>query len=366
MKLMLNPLRHVLVPNRGHYAHFADRQCMKRGHPLRRFRLPSGWSAPALPVDWSKGNTLSFPIDGNDTLGDCGEAMAAHADNTFTGNTGTESVFDVTALEAQYEQVSGGDNGLSEDDVVNAIWKKGIAGNTQAIIYDALDVDPTDTQLVQAAIHLFGGLCFAFDVPDAWINSFKTGVVWDVPATADQNNGHFVWWNGVDARGYYKVQTWGTWCWLTPAGVGVCDPSAFVVFSPRWFNAQGIAPNGMSYDQLANLWVSGGGKALPPSPFGPSPAPTPTPSPAPTPQPAPTPPPAPSPNPTPVPSPSPTPSPPPPPAPQPPEPDVAIWLDGLKIHIGPKLKVSVNQPAAQVTVHPLVSQVDISKRWTLV
>jgi hypothetical protein len=64
---------------------------------------------------------------------------------------------------------------------------------------------------------------------------------------------------------------------LTPAGLKVCDPSGFVVFSLRWFNAAGYAPNGLHYDQLAAMWTAAGGKALPASPF---PAPTPAPVPS--------------------------------------------------------------------------------------
>lgn len=299
-------LKRIPLPKRGHMAHFHDRKAMKAGHPSRSFRLPAGKALPpvTLPVDWTKGNALSFPMDDNDTLGDCMYAAACHGDNTFTGNVGTESVFDPKTISSAYLALSGGDNGLDEGQIVGE-WEKGLCGNAQASILDALDIDPTNPQLMAVAIQCFGGVQFMLDVPDAWINNFDTGVIWDAPATADQNNGHGVWLNAVDTNGDYKVQTWGTYCWLTPKGVPVCDPSAFVVFSLRWFSAQGIAPNGMTYDQLAALWVQCGGKQLPPSPFANPPIPTPTPTPSPVP---PSPPPAPTPpSPPPVP-PTPTPA----------------------------------------------------------
>lgn len=278
--------KRVFLPKRGHFAHFHDRQKMKAGHPSRSFKAPAGGlPTPTLPIDWTKGNTLSFPMDGNDTYGDCMEAAAAHADNTFTGNAGTESQLAESALVQQYLAASGGDNGLDEQTLLNSCWKPGLGGVAAATYLDALDIDPTNAQLMQAAVNLFGGSLFMLDVPDAWVQNFDTGAVWDAPATADQNNGHGVWWNGVDENGNYNVITWGSHCWITPAGVKVCDPSAFIVFSLRWFNSQGIAPNGMSYAQLAALWVQCGGNALPPNPF-PAPAPTP-PAPTPTPQPTP-------------------------------------------------------------------------------
>ena len=281
-------LRRRFLPLRGHFAHFHDRHAMRRGHPERSFQL--ALPIPTLPIDWTKSGTLLFPMNGNGRLGDCMEAMAAHADNAMTGNAGSESSFDEKALESQYLRASGGDNGLDEGTLLSQCWQPGLAGVKEATYYDALDVDPTDVKLMQAAMALFGNVCFMLDVPAAWIRNFDTGCLWDAPARADQNNGHGVFLSGVDAQGRYRVQTWGTYCWLTQAGVGVCDASAFVVFSPRWFNAQGIAPNGLTYDQLAQYWVEAGGKPLPPSPFvNTPPAPVPTPPAPPPPVPTPTP-----------------------------------------------------------------------------
>lgn len=262
---------------------------MRRGHPEPGRLGVFGPVAPPvkLPIDWTKSNALSFPYDGNDRYGDCMYAAACHGDNTFTGNIGTESVFDEAVLIKDYLALSGGDNGLDEGMIIGE-WKKGIASNTQARIFDCVDIDPTNAPLMQAAIYLFGGVQFTLAVPDHWIDTFSTGCVWDAPAVADQANGHGIMFNGVDAAGRYKLQTWGTWAWITQAGVDVCDPSAFAVATMRWFNSQGYAPNGLHYTELAPLWVQIGGTPWPTSPFpAPSPAPAP---PVPVPVPPPTPP----------------------------------------------------------------------------
>src|SRR5438067_1009800 len=102
---------------------------------------PAGWPAPPLPIDYAK--ALSFPMYGNDRLGDCMYAAACHADNTFTGNIGTESTFDEATLERDYERLSGGDNGLDEGTLIQG-WKAGLAGVKAASILDALDIDTTD------------------------------------------------------------------------------------------------------------------------------------------------------------------------------------------------------------------------------
>jgi hypothetical protein len=253
--------KRVWVPKLGFFAHFQDRQAMKVGRSTRDFKLAGSYPAVTLPIDWTKNNTLAFPIDGNNQYGDCLYAAACHGDNTFTGNSGAESTFDPSTIVTDYLQLSGGDNGLNEGQIVGA-WQNGLANTPSANILGSLNLDPTNAAAMQAAIYFFGGVLFMLDIPETWYQTFETGSIWDAPATADQNNGHGVWWNGVNTSGYYKLQTWGTYGWITPAGVGVCDPSCFVVFSKRWFNAQGVAPNGMTFDQLAALWEQFGGQPV--------------------------------------------------------------------------------------------------------
>lgn len=250
------------LPSQGRFVQFQDRKAMKAGHPARALQLTGAYPAVPGAVDWSKGGLIQFPLDANTQYLDCMYAAACHADNTFTGNNGKESVFDVNVIVQDYMKLSGGDNGLNAGQIIGA-WKDGLANIPAARIFDALSLDPKNVAQMQAAIYFFGGVFFMLDVPDPWRKNFIQGMVWDVPAQADKNNGHAVWWNGFEPTGRYQVQTWGAYCWITYAGVGVCDPSCFAVFSSRWFNSQGMAPNGMGYNQLAGLWVQFGGHALP-------------------------------------------------------------------------------------------------------
>lgn len=274
-------LKKVILPQR--HIFLQDRQVMRKGHPVPKMTLLAAAPPPpvTLPVDWGK--SLNFPMDLNDALGICMIAAAAHGDNTFTGANGAESFFDLPTLKTEYLTLSGGDNGLDEGQLIGE-WKKGIGGIPAAHILDAIDIDPNDAPLMQATTNDFGGVIFMLALPDPWINNFTGNGedVWDSPATADQQNGHGVWINGVDINSRYKVRTWGSSVWLTKAGVAVCDPSAFAVFSLRWFNAAGYAPNGKHYVELAVTWHQRGGMVLPPSPF-PPPGPTPPPNPPPNP-----------------------------------------------------------------------------------
>lgn len=278
-----------------------DRNAMRRQQPHRLMSVPfdamekaSPLPTPPATIDWSRGNTLQFPILGNDRFGDCFYCAAVHASQTFTGNAGVEDTFDANAVIQAYTRLSGGDNGLSAD-LMFGEWKRGLVGGQHKII-DDMAINPTDQSAMALGAYLFGGLIFTLGIPDAWLagRGPGPGSVWDAGpgVQADRNNGHAVWFTGKNSQGY-QVQTWGLNppVVLTPAGVGVCDPAADVVFSLDWFDTAGVAPNGYSYDQLAAFWVQLGGHQLPPSPFVPGPVP-PTPIP-----PGPTPPsPAPSPN----------------------------------------------------------------------
>jgi hypothetical protein len=265
----------VPIPKLGVKAHFTNRRSMQNPHPLKRFIHRRGViPATVLPVDSTGNATVSCPMDGNDTLGDCGEAMACHCDNilTFQQGKGTESVFSLSALEAQYEKVSGGDNGLDEDMVVNQIWKVGIAGNAAAIITDALDMDVTNVPLTQFAIDQFYTVELAWSVPDAFIQGFATGTVWPAAGIPDPNNGHYTplasvrtgTVNGVDVTGFYELWTWGTYCLVSPAFVASVQPQAFVAFSPRQFDpATGLDSKGRHITTQAVAWVSCGGNPIP-------------------------------------------------------------------------------------------------------
>jgi len=284
----------VWIPKAGHFGHFLNRHALRWHRGTRkRFQLHANLPVPTLPIDWAK--SIQFPILGNDQYGDCMYVAGAHTDQSMTGCVASQSQFDQPTLVAAYKQLSGGDNGLDEGTLVPAWEAPGIQGVTTggvASILDALDIDPTNAALVQSAMFLFGPTFFMLDVPLRWINNFDPagGAVWDAPANPDPMNGHGVCWTGTDLQGRYRLQTWGSYVWITPAGVARCDPSGFTVFSLRWFNAAGYAPNGYHYTQLAAFWVAAGGKALPPSPFPQPVPPTPTPTPTPTPIPVPVPP----------------------------------------------------------------------------
>lgn len=272
----------------GKFIHFYDHAKFKAMRAERELRYLDARALPEvkLPIDFAK--NLSFPMLGNDTDGDCFYASTCHHDQTFTGNIGPQSIFSTAAVLQAYHRLSGGDNGLADSEIQGEWSGRGLAGNADAKAVDYLYIDLKDQVGVQKALACFTGKQFTFAVPNNWINNSDTGSIWDAPATPNQNNGHAVHINGIDAQGRYKVQTWGTYTLMTHAGMLEVDPSAFVVFSERSFDSKGYDSNKRHITEVAKFWKEAGGKEIPaailnkyPSILPPSPPIPPTPGPTP-------------------------------------------------------------------------------------
>jgi hypothetical protein len=324
---------------------YTHRNAMRNAWPLKKAARPQlGFTVPPtmLPIDWTNSQQVSCPMDGNDQYGDCGEAMAAHTINIFTYGRGlsgwTETTFALQSLVNQYTSVSGGDNGLDEDQVVNQIYAVGVGGNAQAVAVSALDVDVTNVPLAQYMIANFGPLQMAWSVPNSFDSNWSTGSVWPNAAIPNPMSGHFTpladimgptaTVNGQSVASFYTLYTWGGYSFVSQAFVNSVQPQCFSVFSPRQFSAAtGYDVFGRHITTQAALWAQVGGNPIPtsvisafPAPVTPAPTPAPAPAPAPgpvTPTPAPVPTPTPAPVPTPTPAPTPTPTPTPTPAPTP-------------------------------------------------
>lgn len=265
---------HIVTLPSGKKVSFRHRDDMPKAR-RNRATLPKTVPQTTLPVDCTGDATVSCPMDGNDTLGDCGPVMAAHVNGIRTygqGKTGfVELQAALAALEAQYKLVSGGDNGTTEDMLVgqsggpggakgSGIWLTGIAGDPTAVVDDHLDVDPADVPLVQYCHDQFYGICQAWSVPDALLQTWTSGSSWLSAMTPNPANGHFTPLADVDASGNYRLWTWGGWCWVSQSFVMSVQPETFVTFSRLQFlKTTGYDSHGRHVSDVAAAWVSIGG-----------------------------------------------------------------------------------------------------------
>ncbi len=351
--------KRVFIKHLGRHIILVPREQLRRTTHGRTLRIPYHLKAlastvptPPTSFDASKGRMVKYPMWDNDRYGDCYEEDALHCILSFIANAGKQvPTFDAQAVLQEYLALSGGDNGLGDNQVFPHWKNPGFQGHE---ILDDMTVDPTDDAAIRLGLSSFCGGSWTCALPDAWIVDPQPGDIWDA-GTPNPQNGHAMALSGYVEKGqpmpfdvpkqnlkegqpapfdFYSCETWGfdPPILLTPAGMKSADPEVTVQHSLEMYDANGIAPfNNTTYDGNASLWSQLGGQTQPPSPFGP-PGPTPTPTP-----PVPTPPPTPTPTP-PVPTPPPTPTPPPPtPTPQPPTPtptpapppDVVAKVDAL-------------------------------------
>ncbi len=184
-----------------------------------------------------------FPMDGNDTLGDCTIAAAAHAVTTYRGLVKKEKIMAAKAVVKVYMHLTGGvDSGLNELDVLN-YWRQHSISGDKILAYAA--VDPKNHTHVKQAVELFGGLYIGFQVQADCVADFDTGKPW-TPGKLTQD-GHAVFVVGYDHE-YVTVLTWGstqraTWGWWDE-----CVDEAYALLSPEAKKSD-FTP-GFDFDQL--------------------------------------------------------------------------------------------------------------------
>jgi len=193
--------------------------------------------------------TVLFPLDANDTLGDCTIAALAHAETVYNGLVGKKKILPKPAIVKLYYHLTGGvDSGLNELDVLN-YWQSNPVNGDQITAF--VKIDPKNHTHVQQAIQLFGGVYLGFQVQQNAIQEFEARQSWTPgPLT---NDGHAVYATSYDAAGV-TVLTWGntqkgTWGWWDET-----VDEAFAILPPE-AKSSDFAP-GFNFAQLkADLGV---------------------------------------------------------------------------------------------------------------
>jgi hypothetical protein len=172
--------------------------------------------------------TKLFPMDGNDTLGDCTIAALAHAETVYRGLVAKEVIMPQASVVKLYMHLTGGvDSGLNELDVLN-YWQSSKVDGDKILAF--AKIDPKNHTHVQQAIQLFGGVYLGFQVQQNCVNEFNAHKPWTPgPLT---NDGHAVYAVSYDATGV-TVLTWGntqkgTWAWWDE-----CVDEAYAIIPPE-------------------------------------------------------------------------------------------------------------------------------------
>jgi hypothetical protein len=172
--------------------------------------------------------TVLFPMDGNDTLGDCTIAALAHAITAYRGITGHKDIMAKQAVVKLYMHLTGGvDSGLNEANVLN-YWRQHAVSHDKILAY--VSIDPKNHTHIEQAINLFNGVYLGFQVQQNAIADFDARRAW-TPGTLT-TDGHAVFAVGYDKDGV-TVLTWGntqkgTWAWWDE-----CVDEAYAILPPE-------------------------------------------------------------------------------------------------------------------------------------
>lgn len=221
--------------------------------------------------------TQLFPMDGNDTVGDCGAAGAGHKTTEVTGQNGAVNIpSEQDVINFYYSQTGGQDTGLCLIDVLN-FWLKNAVFGIQLKAYAA--IDPKNHDHVKIAQELFGGLYIGFNVQENAISDFQNGVTW-TPGDLT-GDGHCVVMEDSD-NDTVTVLTWGnkqsgTWEWNDE-----CVDEVYALIFDDTAVIDGLDLQTLITDSQD---ISNGTYNVAPIPQ-PEPTPTPTPTPDPTPIPS--------------------------------------------------------------------------------
>jgi hypothetical protein len=227
--------------------------------PKRDYRtlLFKNYLTPAIPPPPASANTLTrvyanlnttdptalFPMDDNDTLGDCTIAALAHSITTYNGLIDKKNIMAAAAVKKLYFHLTGGqDTGLNELDVLN-YWQQNTVSGDKILAY--VSVDPKNHTNIQQAITLFGAVYLGFQVQQNCVQEFDAHQPWTPgPLT---NDGHAVVAVAYD-QNLVTVLTWGntqqaTWAWWDE-----CVDEAYAILPPE-AQTSGFAP-GFNFAQL--------------------------------------------------------------------------------------------------------------------
>lgn len=233
-------------------------------------------ASPKEAVDWYS-DILEWPVFLNDQIGDCTEALVAHAIESASeyglGAMGT--LTDADVLNA-YQRVSGYIPGNSDTDRgavmqdVYSDWRK--VGMRDHKVAAFARVNEHNLVEVRRAVELFGHVGLGINVTQDMVDDFEAGKPWR-RTTGEMLGGHAIPIVGYDKEWAYTV-TWGKIQPMNWPCLVACTEEAWTAIQPvDWFSPDGRTPEGIDTYALGQAFSAMTGE---PNPFpDPKPAPKP-------------------------------------------------------------------------------------------
>ena len=189
--------------------------------------------APAARTNWSS-TVREFPMDGNDKIGDCVVAAAAHHDQVISKVAGREYNAAERSVERIYYHLTGGPDVGLDPAVMFSYWQKtGLTTKHRLLAYARVDFN--DEELLAVAGDLFAGYQAAVNLP---ITAQRQDI-WDTVALNGNGSpgswgGHMIYVPDRNDGAPYTCITWGGKKFLTRRFLVDYGELALVAIGSEW------------------------------------------------------------------------------------------------------------------------------------
>lgn len=222
---------------------------------------------------------------GNNTAGDCVAVTAANFRRLVTAALGSGEQypdldwvwtvyrtqnpgFDPTGSSDTNGPGSAADQGMDIQTLLEYLQKTGTPDGVRLVCFGK--IDPGNTEAVDAALAVFGGLWVGMTVKMANEQQFNTGQPWDYAPNSPPAGGHSVLGGGYN-RGVQFI-TWGAETQFTPAFLEQQVDELWVCVWPEHLGTRAFL-EGVDQQQLADDFSSLTGRPFPVRPAPPAPVP---------------------------------------------------------------------------------------------
>lgn len=215
---------------------------------------------PEIPATLALPAVASWPMYGNDQLGDCTIAAAGHMIQAWGEDVGAPTTPPDEWIATAYWETgtppaASGTAGSPEDDGRDEIgvlnyWREPGIGADRIGAYAS--VDPADEAMVRAAMYLFGGVYTGIALPATAQGQAEWAVVGDGQSGESAPGswgGHAVPYEAYDADGIELV-TWGGTLKATWGFHAAYTEEVYAIISPDALNTAGSTWAGFDLEQL--------------------------------------------------------------------------------------------------------------------
>ena len=209
----------------------------------------------------------SWPMYGNDRLGDCTIAAAGHMFGAWTAYAGTataEALFSDSAIVSAYSACGGyvpgdpsTDNGCVMADVLAYLQSTGLTdvnGKAHKVAGYAALGNPADEDLLGQVLDVFGSVYVGFNVQAHMMTEFEHHQVWTWQPGDQLVGGHCVPLQRREPAGSrHGILDYITWAAEQHADFGWqahAVEEAWAVVTEDWVRANGTTPEGLDLQQL--------------------------------------------------------------------------------------------------------------------